>query len=89
MKLDANQLFCLELRYFGNIMKKMVPFFLTEQSIVKDGELIPDLLIYSFLAVTYFCWLVDVFVGAVVVFVVVVFLFSFSNMAAWFQARTS
>ena len=38
--LDANHLFCHELRYFGNIMKKMVAFFLTEQSIVKDGELI-------------------------------------------------
>lgn len=39
-RLDANHLFCHELRYFGNIMKKMVAFFLTEQSIVKDGELI-------------------------------------------------
>ena len=39
-KLDANHLFCNELRYFENIMKKMLAFFLTEQRIVKDGELI-------------------------------------------------
>ena len=39
-RLDANHLFCHELRYFRDIMKKMVAFFLTEQSIVKDGELI-------------------------------------------------
>ena len=32
--------FCHELRYFENIMKKMLAFFLTEQRIVKDGELI-------------------------------------------------
>ena len=50
-------------------MKKMVAFFLTEQSIVNDGKVI-----YSFLfAVTFFCCLVDVFLVAVV-FVVVVFL---------------
>ena len=35
-KLDANHLFCNELRYFENIMTKMLAFFLTEQRIVKD-----------------------------------------------------
>ena len=83
-RLDANHLFCHELRYFRDIMKKMVAFFLTEQSIVKDGEL--NYLFNLFFAVSYFCWFVDVFVVAVVVFV---FLLSFCNMAAWFQARTS
>ena len=39
-KLVANHLFCHELRCFENIIKKMVAFFLTEQSIVKDGEVI-------------------------------------------------
>ena len=58
----ANHLFCHQWRYFENIMKEMVAFFLSK-GIVKGGELI----IYLFFAVTYFCWSVDVFVVIVVV----------------------
>ena len=70
-KLVANHLFCHELRYFENIIKKMVAFFLTEQSTVKDGEVI--YLFLNFLLLLFFCWVVDVVLVAVV-FVVVVFL---------------
>ena len=65
----ANHLFCHQWRYFENIMKEMVAFFLSK-GIVKGGELI----IYLFFAVTYFCWSVDVFV---VIAVVAVCLFVF------------
>ena len=64
--LVANHLFCHEWRYFENIMKEMVAFFLSK-GIVKGGKLIIYLFTYLFFAVTYFCWSVDVFVVIVVV----------------------
>ena len=60
-KLVANHLFFHELRYFENIIKMMVAFFLTEQSIVKDGEVIylflHFLLLLFFGLLTFFLWL--------------------------------
>ena len=58
--------------FIENIMKEMVPFFLSK-GIVKGGELIIYLFIYLFFAVTYFCWSVDVFVVIVVVVFVCLF----------------
>ena len=49
----ANHLFCHQWRYFENIMKEMVAFFLSK-GIVKGGELIIYLFVYLFFAVTYF-----------------------------------
>ena len=80
----ANHLFCHQWRYFENIMKEMVAFFLSK-GIVKGGELI----IYLFFAVTYFCWSVDVFVVIVVVAVCLIFMLSLFYVAARFQASTS
>ena len=51
---------------------KKLAFFLIEQSIVKDGELI--YLFIHFLLFLFFCWLVDVFLVAVVIVVVVLVL---------------
>ena len=84
----ANHLFCHQWRYFENIMKEMVAFFLSK-GIVKGGELIIYLFIYLFFAVTYFCWSVDVFVVIVVVAVCLFFMLSLFYVAARFQASTS
>ena len=70
-KLVANHLFCHELRYFENIIKMMVAFFLTEQSIVKDGEVI--YLFLHFLLLLFFVGLLMFFLW-LLFFVVVVFL---------------
>ena len=78
--LDSNHLFCHELRYFGNIMKKMVAFFLTEQSIVKDGELI-----YLFI---HFLLLL-IFVGLLMFLLWLLLQFFLLSFPARFQARTS
>ena len=72
----ANHLFCHQWRYFENIMKEMVAFFLSK-GIVKGGELIIYLFIYLFFAVTYFCWSVDVFVVIVVVAVCLFVFYAF------------
>ena len=80
-KLAANHFFCHELRYFENIMKKIVAFFLIEQSIVKDGELI--YLFIHFLLLLFFFWLVDVFRVAVVF--VFCFCFAFVMLAPGFK----
>ena len=84
-KLVANHLFCHELRCFENIIKKMVAFFLTEQSIVKDGEVI--YLFLHFLLLLFFVGLLMFFLFSFVV--VVVFWLFFCYVAARFQARTS
>ena len=62
-------------------MKKIVAFFLIEQSIVKDGELI--YLFIHFLLLLFFCWLADVFLVAVVF--VFCFCFSFVMLAPGFK----
>ena len=71
-KLVANHLFCHQLRYFENIMKKMVAFFLTEQSIVKDGEVI-----YLFIHVLLLLF----FVGLLMFFLWLLFLLLFFFLA--------
>ena len=85
-KLVANHLFCNELRYFENIIKMMVAFFLTEQSIVKDGEVI--YLFLHFLLLLFFVGLLMFFLW-LLFFVVVVFWLFFCYVAARFQARIS
>ena len=72
--------FCNELRYFENIMKKMLAFFLTEQRIVKDGELI-----YLFI---HFLLLL-IFVGLLMFLLWLLLLFFLLSFPARFQARTS
>ena len=71
--LVANHLFCHELRYFGNIMKKMVAFFLTEQSIVTDGEVI--YLFLHFLLLLFFVGLLMFFLW--LLFSLLLFLLAF------------
>ena len=48
----ANHRFCHEWRYFENIMKEMVAFFLSK-GIVKGGELIIYLFIYFLLCLIF------------------------------------
>ena len=57
-------------------MKEMVAFSLSK-GIVKGGKLIIYLFIYLLLAVTYFCWSVDVFVVIVVVAVCLFVFYAF------------
>ena len=83
-KLAANHFFCHELRYFENIMKKKVAFFLIEQSIVKDGELIH--LFIHFLLLLFFVGLLMFFLWLLFLFFVLLF---FCYVSARFQARTS
>ena len=84
-KLVANHLFCHELRYFENIIKMMVAFFLTEQSIVKDGEVIylflHFLLLLFYGLLTFFLWLLFL--------LLLFFWLFFCYVPARFQARTS
>ena len=84
-KLVANHLFCNELRYFENIIKMRVAFFLTEQSIVKDGEVIylflHFLLLLFFGLLTFFLWLLFL--------LLLFFWLFFCYVPARFQARTS
>ena len=84
-KLVANHLFCHELRYFENIIKMMVAFFLTEQSIVKDGEVI--YLFLHFLLLLFFVGLLMFFLW--LLFLLLFFWLFFCYVAARFQARTS
>ena len=85
-KLVANHLFCHELRYFENIIKMMVAFFLTEQSIVKDGEVI--YLFLHFLLLLFFVGLLMFFLWLLFLLLLFFWLF-FCYVAARFQARTS
>ena len=85
-KLVANHLFCHELRYFENIIKKMVAFFLTEQSTVKDGEVI--YLILNFLLLLFFVGLLMLFLWLLFLLLLFFWLF-FCYVAARFQERTS
>ena len=85
-KLVANHLFCYELRYFENIIKKMVAFFLTEQSTVKGGEVI--YLFLHFLLLLFFVGLLMFFLWLLFLLLLFFWLF-FCYVAARFQARTS